>query len=139
MVGEAPGTSEDDSGRPFVGEAGKDLDEMMTGAAFRWCVTNVVGCVPLEPIPLGTPVIRQPTKGEAEACRPRLLDMVELCEPRLIVTLGQVAAKLLPPVDPIPVLQLVHPAFITRLSGQRRVLAMKQFRLSLDRETRKWL
>ena len=84
VVGEAPGASEDRQGRPFVGRAGRLLDELLGRAGLAreevW-VTNVVKARP--------PGNRDPRPAEVEHCRPWLLAELELLRPWLIVPLGR--------------------------------------------------
>jgi uracil-DNA glycosylase len=90
FVGEAPGVNEDRQGLPFVGQAGKLLDQLLEeiGMARRdvW-VCNVLKCRP--------PGNRDPQPSEIDACQDYLLRQVELIEPRVICTLGNFATKLL--------------------------------------------
>lgn len=84
LVGEAPGEKEDESGRPFVGRAGKILDKaMQTAELDRRCVqiTNAVKCRP--------PGNRRPTEEELKSCRLFLMDDLKHAE--LIVALGSSA------------------------------------------------
>ena len=91
FVGEGPGAEEDKLGEPFVGRSGKLLDRLVAEEmglerdAFYVC--NVVQCRP--------PGNRDPEPDEIEACRPYLERKVELIGPRVIVTLGNFASKLL--------------------------------------------
>ena len=90
FVGEAPGFHEDQQGIPFVGRAGKLLDELLAEqglARDEVFITNVLKSRP--------PDNRDPQPGEIEACRPYLQRQVELIEPRVICTLGNFATKLL--------------------------------------------
>jgi uracil-DNA glycosylase family 4 len=90
FVGEAPGAEEDRQGVPFVGRAGKLLDELLSGIGMRRedvFVANVLKCRP--------PGNRDPQPEEIETCRPYLERQVELIEPRVIATLGNFATKLL--------------------------------------------
>jgi uracil-DNA glycosylase family 4 len=90
FVGEAPGMHEDQQGLPFVGRAGKLLDELLGGIGLERSdvfVANVLKCRP--------PGNRDPQPEEIETCRPYLDRQVELIEPRLIGTLGNFATKLL--------------------------------------------
>jgi uracil-DNA glycosylase family 4 len=90
FVGEAPGFHEDQQGLPFVGRAGKLLDELLSGIALSRedvFVTNVNKCRP--------PGNRDPLPEEIEACKPYLYKQVELIEPKVICTLGNFATKLL--------------------------------------------
>jgi len=84
FVGEAPGLNEDRQGRPFVGAAGRFLDELL--GSIGWSrdevfITNVVKCRP--------PQNRDPKPDEIAACAPYLGRQLEVLEPRLVVTLGR--------------------------------------------------
>lgn len=86
FVGEAPGRFEDEKGRPFVGAAGKILDEMLSKAGLQRSqvfITNVVKCRP--------PNNRVPEADEATACRPYLDRQVALISPKIICILGRTA------------------------------------------------
>jgi DNA polymerase len=86
FIGEAPGRSEDEKGRPFVGAAGRILDEMLGKAGIERSqvfITNVVKCRP--------PNNRMPEDDEAAACRPYLDRQVALIRPRIICILGRTA------------------------------------------------
>jgi uracil-DNA glycosylase family 4 len=87
LVGEAPGAEEDKAGRPFVGRAGRLLDELLAEAGLERdavAVVNVLQCRP--------PGNRTPTTTEATRCRGWLDRKLELIAPELIVTLGLSAA-----------------------------------------------
>lgn len=87
LVGEAPGVAEDRTGLPFVGAAGRLLDELLAGAGLdraRVAVLNTVKCRP--------PANRPPAPAELAACRSWLTDQLELIAPRLVVALGRTAA-----------------------------------------------
>lgn len=84
FIGEGPGFHEDRQGLPFVGAAGKFLDELLAGIGIERkevYIANVVKCRP--------PNNRDPEPGEIEACRPYLDRQIELLQPRVIVTLGR--------------------------------------------------
>ena len=86
FVGEAPGRCEDEKGRPFVGAAGKILDEMLEKVGIHRSqvfITNVVKCRP--------PNNRIPEEDEVAACRPYLDRQVALIRPRIICILGRTA------------------------------------------------
>ena len=90
FVGEAPGFHEDQQGLPFVGRAGKLLDELLEGVGLRRddvFITNVLLCRP--------PGNRDPQPDEIETCKPYLYRKVELIEPTVVCTLGNFATKLL--------------------------------------------
>ena len=91
FVGEGPGEEEDRQGLPFVGRSGKLLDRLMWEemglTRDTTYIANVVKCRP--------PGNRDPKPDEISACRPYLEQQVRLIEPKVIVTLGNFAAKLL--------------------------------------------
>jgi len=96
FIGEAPGASEDSLGVPFIGPAGKLLDEIIDRAKstvlseFSICFSNLVGC-----IPLGDDLKKtaEPPKEAVKQCFPRVKELVWLVQPRLIVLVGQLARK----------------------------------------------
>ncbi|MBI2165276.1 MAG: uracil-DNA glycosylase [Chloroflexi bacterium] len=84
FIGEAPGFYEDQQGRPFVGPAGKFLDELLSSAGMsrgEVFITNMVKCRP--------PENRDPMPGEVEACRQYLDKQIQILKPRVIVALGR--------------------------------------------------
>jgi uracil-DNA glycosylase family 4 len=88
LIGEAPGFWEDVKGRPFVGAAGKILDEMLLRAGISRndvYITNVVKCRP--------PENRDPLPSEIEICTPYLDHQIKIVKPKFIVTLGRHAAS----------------------------------------------
>lgn len=88
LVGEAPGYWEDKQGKPFVGAAGKFLNELLASAGLgrgQVYITNVVKCRP--------PGNRDPRPEEEEACSPYLERQLNLLRPRLICTLGSHATR----------------------------------------------
>jgi uracil-DNA glycosylase len=90
FVGEAPGFHEDQQGKPFVGRAGKLLDQLLEEIGLSRAevfICNTLKCRP--------PDNRDPQPDEIEACRPHLERQIELIEPRVICTLGNFATKLL--------------------------------------------
>jgi uracil-DNA glycosylase len=109
FVGEAPGASEDEQGLPFVGRAGKLLDQLLGEIGLERMdvfVANVLKCRP--------PGNRDPLPVEIENCREYLLRQVELIRPAVICTLGNFSTKLL----------RGDPTGITRLHGQAEVLTV---------------
>jgi len=90
FVGEAPGFHEDQQGKPFVGRAGKLLDELLEGIGLTredCFVANVLKCRP--------PGNRDPEPLEIDACKGHLMKQIELIQPRVVCTLGNFATKLL--------------------------------------------
>lgn len=88
FVGEGPGEQEDLQGVPFVGAAGKLLDDMLSIIDIdrtKCYIANIVKCRP--------PRNRDPEEIEQEACINYLFHQIELVQPRVLVCLGRVAAK----------------------------------------------
>lgn len=88
FIGEAPGFQEDNQGRPFVGAAGKVLDEMLKLAGIKReevFITNVIKCRP--------PNNRDPAQDEILACSPYLDRQIDIIRPKIIVTLGRHSTK----------------------------------------------
>lgn len=90
FIGEGPGFHENEQGRPFVGAAGKFLDQLLEQAGVTrvdvW-ITNVVKCRP--------PGNRDPLPDEVETCtRNYLFDQIEIVNPNIIVTLGRISMGL---------------------------------------------
>ena len=104
FVGEGPGEQDDLQGEPFVGPAGKLLDDMLSildlDRNANCYIANIVKCRP--------PRNRDPLETEQEACIGYLRNQVALIQPKIIVCLGRIAAK-----------KLIDPDFrITRQHGQ---------------------
>lgn len=129
FVGEAPGFSEDATGKPFIGRAGELLEELIEETAeitthFTYGITNVVCCIPTEKDELGNQKIRQPTKVEAKSCQERLLYTINQCKPKVVVPVGRVAETHLP-LNQMPsglVIQPIqHTAYILRKGGSNSI------------------
>lgn len=153
FIGEAPGESEDALGYPFVGPAGKELDALFleadTAAFFeqKWgCsrgrinygITNIVGCIPRTEEAYSKGDIRIPKKDEVAACQPRLLEIIQMADPRAIVLLGDVAKRFFPKTLPnlkrwnLKAQSLIHPSAILRAEiPSRQSLLRKQFVIAL--------
>jgi uracil-DNA glycosylase family 4 len=129
FIGEGPGSEEDRTGRPFVGQAGMLLDGMIFALGFerrQVYIGNVVKCRP--------PGNRDPEDDEMAACAPYLERQIELVQPRVIVALGRVAARRLTgstkPMSAlrgrwtsyrgIPLLPTFHPAYLLRSPAAKR-------------------
>ncbi len=91
FVGEGPGADEDAQGEPFVGQAGKLLDNMLLAIGLKRgkdvYIANIVKCRP--------PGNRNPEADEIATCLPYLQRQIELIQPRMIVALGKVASNAL--------------------------------------------
>lgn len=89
IIGEGPGANEDKTGRPFVGRAGKLLDEVLHNYGLSRekgvFISNIVKCRP--------PENRKPKMKEIECCLPYLTEQIRLINPLLIILLGLTAAK----------------------------------------------
>ena len=98
MIGEAPGEQESLQGRPFVGKAGKNLDEFLREAGMDRAalyVTNTVKIRPTKRSAAGRIVNRPPTQEEIRLFLPWLLKEIQLVNPRCVITLGNVPLKAL--------------------------------------------
>jgi DNA polymerase len=143
LVGEQPGDREDRAGRPFVGPAGRLLDEALATAGIareRAYVTNVVKHFKFEE--RGKRRIHQaPSRWEITACQPWFAAELRAVRPRLVVALGATAAKailgqgfrvtrerghVLDGPDGVPTLATVHPSAILR-AGERRAAELDAF------------
>lgn len=139
FVGEGPGAEEDKQGLPFVGRSGQLLDRILleeTGLRRADVyIANVVKCRP--------PANRDPKPDEAATCRTFLDQQLELIDPAVVVTLGNVATRLLLgttegitklrgsvyDLDGRQVVPTVHPAYVLRGGG----VPAAQFRADLVR------
>lgn len=84
LIGEAPGMNEDKQGRPFVGQAGQFLEELLAAAGLKRqevYICNVLKCRP--------PANRDPAPDEIAACRDYLDEQIEIVDPLVVVTLGR--------------------------------------------------
>lgn len=137
IVGEGPGADEDRTGQPFAGEAGEFLDKQLSAMKLSResvYIANVVKCRP--------PGNRTPSPDEAAACGGYLRRQIEIVAPRVILTVGGPAAKLVlgvsqritqvrgswhsydGPGGPIPVMPTFHPGYLLRAytpENRRRV------------------
>jgi DNA polymerase len=124
LIGEAPGAEEDRLGEPFVGQAGKLLDNMLAAIGLSRSenvyIANVLKCRP--------PGNRNPAPEEVEKCTPHLLQQIELIKPKLILAMGRFAAQTLLGSDAsiaslrgrvhryagVPLIVTYHPAYLLR-------------------------
>ncbi|WP_430227803.1 uracil-DNA glycosylase family protein [Paraburkholderia tropica] len=124
LIGEAPGENEDRQGEPFVGQAGKLLDNMLHALTLargeNVYIANVIKCRP--------PGNRNPEPDEVARCEPYLQRQVALVKPKIIVALGRFAAQSLLKTDGsiaslrgrvheyegVPVIVTYHPAYLLR-------------------------
>jgi len=151
IIGEAPGAEEDARGEPFVGQAGRLLDNMLAAAgssrqadaAHPVYIANVLKCRP--------PGNRNPQPEEVEACSPFLLRQIELVQPRLVLVMGRFAAQSVLHTDApisalrgrvhrigvggreVPAIVTYHPAYLLR-SLADKAKAWADLCLALDVE-----
>ena len=128
IIGEAPGAEEDRRGEPFVGRAGKLLDEMLRAigeSRDTVFIANILKCRP--------PNNRDPKPEEASACRQYLDRQIELVRPKIILAVGKIAAQnLLASNEPVgrmrgrvhhlggtPLVVTYHPAYLLRSPSQK--------------------
>ena len=131
IIGEAPGAEEDRRGEPFVGRAGKLLDEMLRSVGLARnsvFIANMLKCRP--------PHNRDPAVDEAASCRSYLDRQIALIAPKLILAVGRIAAQHLLETDAplgrlrgqkhylndgqLPVVVTYHPAYLLRSPTQKR-------------------
>ena len=129
IIGEAPGAEEDRRGEPFVGRAGKLLDQMLFAIGqSRDCVfiANILKCRP--------PNNRDPKPAEAAACREYLDRQIDMIKPKIILAVGRIAAQNLLASDApvgrmrgrphdlggIPLVVTYHPAYLLRSPSQKQ-------------------
>ena len=129
FVGEGPGAEEDAQGEPFVGQAGKLLDNMLAAIQLKRgknvYIANIVKCRP--------PENRNPQADEIAQCLPYLERQIALIQPKLIVALGKVASNALLGRDAtlaslrgtahdfhgIPLIVTYHPAYLLRSPSEK--------------------
>jgi DNA polymerase len=116
FVGEAPGYHEDQQGRPFLGQAGRLLEQLLATIGLTRDQVYIANVLKSRP-----PNNRDPRPEEIEACQPYLWRQIELVRPRVICTLGNFATKLLSG----------NPAGITRVHGQPQRTIIAGHELSL--------
>ncbi len=126
FIGEAPGASEDVLGKPFVGPAGKLLDQIIERSLdghWDYALTNLVACIPLDE---NGRKMGEPSEEYIEACRPRLDEFVALCKPKAIIRVGKLADKWTPIVSGCHEASILHPAAILRMDLSQRGLAVRR-------------
>jgi len=128
IIGEAPGASEDEQGEPFVGRAGLLLNEMLAAIDLKRedvFIANILKCRP--------PNNRDPQKEEVDTCTPYLLQQINHIQPKLIVTVGRIAAQFLLDTtstlgklrnqlhtyENTPLIATYHPAYLLRAPREK--------------------
>ena len=127
FIGEAPGEEEDLTGRPFVGRAGKKLDEIIAAMGLQREEVYIANILKSRP-----PSNRTPQPDEIARCAPFLIEQIRIVDPQVIVALGGPASKTLLETDTgitrlrghwhefqldgrgIPVMPTFHPAYLLR-------------------------
>jgi DNA polymerase len=138
LVGEAPGRQEDAQGRPFVGAAGRFLNELLASAGLRREEVYITNVVKSRPTNRQDGPNRPPHADEIAACAPWLQQQLAIIQPRLIVTLGAYALRAFLPVKQISkvhgrpirhggrtLFPLFHPA--AALHGLKREILRRDF------------
>ncbi|MEM4359835.1 MAG: uracil-DNA glycosylase family protein [Candidatus Bilamarchaeaceae archaeon] len=131
-IGEAPGESENLTGKPFTGPSGELLSEIIKDAIQEFqtqpivILSNVVSCIPYDD---EGDNVRPPNAMEIKACSDRLKDFLSIVKPDMIICVGAVAKKVLSEKvvsENYPfvkqVVSIVHPAFILRQPASKRNL-----------------
>jgi len=131
VIGEAPGADEDAQGEPFVGPAGKLLNQMLLAVGLKReqvYIANIVKCRPTDD--------RDPKAVEAAACEVYLKQQIALIQPKVIFAVGRIAAQNLLKIDQkvgdmrgqkfeygdskIPLVVSYHPAYLLRMPSAKR-------------------
>ena len=122
FIGEAPDHVEDKLGKPFVGPSGQILTTTIDRIQLKsFCIANVVCCIPLQH---GADKIRQPSHAEVYSCRSHLTDLLAICKPKLVISLGEIAKRHLVPLaiaknyPDVTLVHLRHPAYVLRMGGK---------------------
>lgn len=148
FIGEAPGESEDVIGSPFVGPAGKLLDNIieesiyMHAPSWRLGFTNLVACIPRGED--GTGKAEEPDAKCIKACSGRLAEFVNLAQPQLVVLVGSLARKHIPGQSTfgsnltwlrngqyLKFCEISHPAFILRANVAQQGLLIQRCQVAL--------
>lgn len=129
FIGEAPGENEDLQGKPFVGEAGKLLTEMLRAMSLTRediFIANILKCRP--------PKNRDPHIDEIQQCRAYLNRQIALVQPKIIIAVGRIAAQTLLEttekigklrgqvymVENMPLIAIYHPSYLLRSLTEKR-------------------
>ena len=134
FIGEAPGSSEDVIGKPFIGPAGNLLQQIINDAfgtdGPSYAMTNLIGCIPKDRV--GAKI--EPPPESIKACAPKLLEFFEMAKPKLVVFVGRLAlkhaAKSLP-LKGVLRSDIIHPAAILRADVSQKGLAIQRTRIIL--------
>lgn len=138
FVGEAPGPSEDIIGKPFVGPAGRLLDQLIEASGinkYRIAFTNLVGCMPKD-VETGLTKM-EPEAKEIKICMGRLIDFINIANPKYIVCVGKQSTKYVPQTldkvtNPVKLYDITHPAAILRSNIAQQGILLQQAELTLS-------
>ncbi len=146
FIGEAPGQHEDEQGRPFIGEAGQLLTEMLRAMKLTRediFIANILKCRP--------PKNRDPHVDEIQQCRNYLQRQIALVQPKMIIAVGRIAAQTLLETtekigklrgnvyqfENIPLIAIYHPSYLLRsLTEKRKAWQDLQFALQTFKQLR---
>ena len=131
IIGEAPGKEEDQAGKPFIGRAGKLLNEFLKSIGLNRDSIYIVNTIKCRP-----PENRDPEISEIKACSDYLDQQISIIKPKVLVLLGKIAANRFLNKDKpisdlrlkkffiekynIPVIVFYHPAYILRSPSQKK-------------------
>jgi len=137
LVGDVPGADEDRAGLPFVGRTGRLLDRMLSAIG----VVRETGAYIANVVPWRPPGARSPTPLEIEICRPFIERQIELANPKVLITFGGPAAKVLLDVSEsvlrargiwkrhhtasgveIPAMPTLHPDYLLRNPAHKKLV-----------------
>ena len=122
FVGEAPGHSENIVGTPFVGPAGRLMQQIIDKALdgqYDYALTNLVACIPLGE---DNNKLQEPPEECIEACEPRLEEFMDIAIPDVVIAVGGLAEKHLVSAND----SIVHPAAMLRMDPGQKSLAIQR-------------
>ena len=146
FIGEAPGASEDINGKPFWGPAGDLLQSILDRVvppSLKYYITNLTGCIPKDDVDNKTGA---PSEESIKSCAPRLEEVVAMCQPKIVVCVGDLSKKWVPKLIgkqlaqladsrkdvAVQVLHVLHPAYLLRLDVSQFSIAVKRTEVVLE-------
>jgi uracil-DNA glycosylase family 4 len=144
FCGEAPGPSEDFIGQPFVGPAGDLMNQMIkrAGVSVPYAMVNLVCCIPKNE-DTGAK-FEEPPRDSVLACRPRLVEFLKLCKPKVLINVGQCATLYNNDLFSdeydlgltiTSVHNIIHPAAILRMKVHNKGLAIQRATIAIAEAT----